>query len=212
MLRAAMVAMLAAALAGCWMSEKRLFGPADFVAPPGLEGNYVSEDGSGTLKATVVLSVGADRLIEGVSTPVGGDEPQQTSHIGFIPIAGGSGQYYLMVDRSPERTEGDLYFIGRMTEDFGLEAFWPQCAGTPEIAGMTREKAEPIDEDVCTFTSREAVMRAALEAEKQLSARHMFEPHPAGRLKKSDESDPADGDYDEATGETDFTEGDPFFE
>jgi hypothetical protein len=190
-MRAALLAILCALLSGCWVAERSLFSTADFVQPDGLEGRFVSENAAGDEQGTVDLVRRADGLIDGTVTKKGETAPQ-TSPAGFVAIPGGSRDYLLMVQRSPEGKDGELYLIGRWRDD-RLEAFWPQCAGTPDMAGMKRETAEPIPEPLCTFASKEAVLRAALAAERDLEAKHMFDPQIVGRLKRPEDAEPPAG-------------------
>lgn len=188
MLRAAILALSLAFLSGCWGAETRLFGPGDWVSPEGLEGRFVSENAAGDTQGSVVLVRRDDGLIDGTVTRTG-DNPPQTSPMGFVAIPGGSGRYFLMIPRAPESPGGkggEIYLIGRW-KDERLDAFWPQCAGTPDLAGMKREKVELVDETVCTFASKDAVLRAALLAERELETRRLFEPQLLGRLKRADE-------------------------
>ena len=85
--------------------------------------------------------------------------------------------------------------------------YWPQCSGTPDIKGMKRETPDfglPIPASqsssaaICTFTSKEAVQRAALEAEKFLSAPHIVDVNPLSRLRPRENEASADTD---ATGD-----------
>ena len=179
-------AVMALALTGCWVSEKDLFGPGDWQPPPDIAGSYTSENGSGEAQARVVLSVRSDGLVQGVATKVG-ESTSETSVVGFVPISGGTGKYYLLVDRSkagePNDSGGNIYFVARMTDE-GFDAFWPQCEGTPDIPGMERETQELIDEEICGFTTKEALLRAGLAAERNLEGKHLFEPDVMGRMKR----------------------------
>ena len=185
MLRALFIAVLAGALSGCWVSEEQLFGGGDWVVPAGIEGAYVSENPDGEQRGTVDLVRRKDGMIAGTATR--NDEPEpRTSAIGFVAIPGGSGHYFLMVQPVPEDKGGELYLIGRWQED-RLEAYWPQCAGTPDMAGMTRDTDGIVNEAVCGFSTKQAVLKAALVAERELSNKRMFDPQMLGRLRRSDE-------------------------
>ena len=186
MLRAVILALSLAILTGCWGAETQLFGSGDWAQPDGLEGRFVSEDAAGETQGSVVLLRRPDGLIDGTVTRKSEDKPR-TSAMGFVAIPGGSGRYYLMVNRTAERKGGEFYLIGRW-KDERLEAFWPQCAGTPEMAGIKRDKIELVNEAVCTFASKQAVLTAALLAERELETKRMFEPQLLGRLKRPDKS------------------------
>ena len=93
-----------------------------------------------------------------------------------------------MVNRADEPSRGGEFYLIARWQDERLEAFWPQCTGTPDMPGMKREEIEMVKQSVCTFASREAVLRAALLAERELETRRMFEPQLLGRLKRAQES------------------------
>jgi hypothetical protein len=190
MRRFAIAALALTLLTGCWGAETNLFGPGDWVQPEGLEGRFVSEDAAGEAQGTVDLVRRQDGLIDGTAMRKDEDKPR-TSPVGFVAIPGGSGRYFLMVNRAPEgstgKQGGEFYLIGRW-KDERLEAFWPQCAGTPDMAAMKRDKIEFVNEAVCTFASKQAVLNAALLAERELETKRMFEPQLLGRLKRPDES------------------------
>ena len=190
MARALILALVSALLAGCWVSQKPLFGSADWVRPPGIAGRYTSENADGEPQGSVVLAVRADGMIDGTVIRKGETEPR-TSPAGFIAIPGGSGAYFLMVHRAPDGASdgkgGELYLIARARDD-GIEASWPGCAGTPDMPGMAREQAEPIGETMCAFASKDAVLRAALLAERELATKRMFEPQSLGRLRRVEDA------------------------
>jgi hypothetical protein len=187
MVRMIVIAVLATLLAGCWGAETQLFGRADWVQPPGMAGNFVTEDAAGETQGSVVLARRADGMIDGTVTRRGEGKPQ-TSPTGFVAIPGGSGRYFLMVNRAAEGGKGgEFYLIGRW-QDERLEAFWPQCAGTPEMAGMKRDRIELVNELVCSFASKDAVLTAALLAERELETKRMFAPQLLGRLKRPEKS------------------------
>lgn len=183
--RAAVLAILSALLSGCWGAEARLFGPADWVQPPDIAGSYISEDAAGEEQGTVILAARADGMIAGTVTQKGETAPK-TTPTGFVAIPGGTGRYYLMVIHTAESRGGEFYLIGRW-KDERLEAFWPQCAGTPDMAGMKRDRVALVNEAVCGFTSKQAILNAALLAERELETRRLFEPQLLGRLKRPDE-------------------------
>lgn len=185
MLRAATLAILGAMLSGCWVAETRLFGAADWVQPPGIEGSYTSENAAGEEQGTVVLAKRADGMIASTVMQKGETTPR-TMPAGFVAIPGGAGRHLLMVQRASENQGGELYLIARLRDD-GLEAFWPQCAGTPDMPGMKRDKVELVGEALCIFTSKQAVLNAALLAERELSERTIFDREHVGRLKRSED-------------------------
>src|SRR5690606_41595886 len=78
------------------------------------------------------------------------------SALGSVRIEGGSGRYFLAVDRSDEGREGDLYLIAHLTEDGAIAIYWPECAGTPPVEGLVIERDGLTEIDVCTFSSRSA--------------------------------------------------------
>lgn len=186
MLRFAIAALSLALLTGCWGAETKLFGPGDWAQPEGLEGRFASEDAAGEAQGTVDLVRRRDGLIDGTAIRQDDDKPR-TSPVGFVAIPGGSGRYYLMVNRAPDGKGGEFYLIGRW-KDERLEAFWPQCAGTPDMPGMKRDKIELVNEAVCSFASKQAVLHAALLAERELETKRMFDPQLLGRLKRAEES------------------------
>lgn len=188
MLRLLAICILAAATSACWVSDRYLFASNDYTVPEGLKGRFISENGEGEAQGTVMLSPRSDGMIDGTVTR-GKDPAPQTSAVGFVAIPGGSGRYFVMVQPAPDPKAGELYVVGRW-KDERLEAFWPQCGGTPDVAGMLREKAEPISEPMCRFTSKEAVLRAALIAERELETTRLFEPKMLGRLKRDDSWSP----------------------
>ncbi len=190
MLRHIAGAMLALALTGCWVSEKDLFGPGDWKPPPGIAGTYTSENGSGDAQAKVLLTVREDGLVEGIATKIG-EDTSESSLVGFVPVPGGSGRYYLLVDQSGTAeaggSDGNIYFVARTTNE-GFEAFWPQCEGTPALPGMQSETQDLLKQDICGFTTKEALLQAGQAAERDLEAKHMFEPMPMGKMKRISES------------------------
>ena len=213
MARSLLLVALGLALASCWVSEKEFFGAGDW-AHLDLDGSYISEDGNGHEQATVELVVRPDGLIEGTSTGIEGGETEH-SVVGLVPVAGGSGRYFILVDRSDGDHDGALYLLGHLTDEGGIEMYWPQCSGTPDIDGMTRESPDiglppPPTQDksmmACNFTSKDALQKAALEAERFLSAPHIVDILPIGRLRPQDgnEADQADPPG-EAPGDEDDT-------
>jgi|SRR5690606_6341769 hypothetical protein len=187
MRRTLMAAGLALLLAACWQSEARIFDRGDW-ANLGLEGNYTSFDANGDEQARVVLRTRPGGLVDSSSTDLDNGKVER-SVLGFVRIEGGSGRYFLAVDRSDEGGEGDLYLIAHLTEDGAIAIYWPECAGTPPVEGLVIERDGLTEIDVCTFSSRSALMEAGLEAERFLSAKHIVAVSPLGRLQPdTDES------------------------
>jgi hypothetical protein len=182
MLRATILVLAPAALSGCWTSQTPLFGRDDWVQPPGLEGSFVSENAAGADNGTVELVRRPDGRIEGTVERPGTTAPRNSA-TGFVAIPGGSGHYFLMVASGGEVKDGELYLVTRW-KDERLEAFWPQCAGTPEIRGMRRETIDFTDQAVCGFADKAAVLQAALLAERELETTRLFAPQLIGRLKR----------------------------
>jgi hypothetical protein len=198
------------------VSENRLFSAGDW-AQPDIAGSYVSENSDGDAQAKVVLSPRADGLFDSLSTKLDDEGEVEKSVVGFVAVEGGSGSYFLMVDRTSEKDEGEIYLFGHLEENGRLEAFFPQCAGTPDGPGMTREVEQLIKEEICSFSTKAGLMRAALAAEQYLSSPHMFEPKLLGRLVPDDSAGeeeswdvPADEmeEYDEYGVYEDTAEGD----
>ena len=192
MLRALLAAIACLALTGCWVSDHRLFGDADW-GHVNLSGKYKRENANGDDEASVVLHTLANGLIEGTATDANDGKTERMA-MGLVPIAGGSGRYFLAVDRSDRKDTGDIYFIAHLTDDKGLEIYWPDCEGTAAGQGIERSKDNLTDMMVCTFSTKAALMGAALQAEKFLSAKHVIAVAPFGRLVPDDGSDeePAD--------------------
>lgn len=191
MRRCAVIIALAGLLTGCWGAETQLFGRADWVQPEGLEGRFESEDAGGQATGWVTLAVRPDGRIDGTVTRKDEDAPPQTSPVGMVRIPGGSGPYLLMVQRGPEDKGGEFYLVARW-QDGRLDAYWPQCAGTPDLPGMLRQTIELVNETVCRFADKDAVLRAALLAERELETKRMFAPQLLGRLKRENRATAAD--------------------
>lgn len=184
MLRLVLICCLTASLSACWGSEQRLFGTADWVRPQGLEGRFVIENAEGEPDGTLVLAPRSDGMIDGTATRK--DEPTpKTSPVGFVAIPGGSGHYFLMVQRIAPDKGGELYLIARWRDE-RLEGYWPECKGTPDIAGMRRDTPDVLPETLCAFTTRKAVLQAALLAERELSGARIFPAQKLGRLRRDD--------------------------
>jgi len=187
MLRALLAVIVCLALTGCWMSEHRIFGEGDW-AHVNLTGKYKREAANGDDEASVVLSTQPNGLIVGTATAPKDGKTERTV-MGLVSIPGGSGKYFVAVDRSDPKDTGDIYFIAHLTDDNELDMFMPDCEGTAPVQGMKAEKIEVTDGLSCTFTTKAAVMAAALQAEKFLSASHVIGIVPFGRLVPDDGSD-----------------------
>ena len=193
MLRTLLTAISCLLLAGCWMSEERLLTDGDW-AHLQIDGSYKSVDSDGDEEASVVLKTNANGLIEGTRTDLENGETERVG-LGLAPIAGGSGRYFLAVDRSDTtRTDGDIYLIAHLAEQGALEFYWPDCEGTSPTDGMAAQKDTLTDSTVCTFATKAGLMRAALEAERFLYAKHVIGVAPLGRMVPDDGSGEAEDD------------------
>ena len=193
MLRAIIVVIASLSLAGCWVSDTRMFGPADW-AHVDLSGKFKSEDANGNDEAKVVLAVRPNGLIAGTSTDLKTGKVDH-SVLGMVAITGGSGKYFIAVDRSDQAGKGDIYMIAHLTDEHGLEAFWPDCDGTAPVQGMARTEDDLTHSGVCKFSTKAALQTAALQAERFLSAKHVIAIAPFGKLVPDDgsNSDPGNG-------------------
>ena len=111
--------------------------------------------------------------------------------MGFGPIAGGSGKYFLAVDRSPSGAvggDGDMYYIANLTSD-GVAFYFPDCDGTLPIEGMVVETSTISEGRTCTFKSRSSLMKAALDAERFLLTPHIVAVAPFVAFSKADPDD-----------------------
>jgi len=187
MLRALLAVVVCLALSGCWVSDHRIFGDGDW-AHVDLNGKFKRENANGDADASVVLSTMPNGLIVGTATAFK-DRKSERMAMGLVPIQGGSGKYFLAVDRSDRKDTGDIYFIAHLTDEHELEMFMPDCEGTGPASGMTSAKDKLSDTTVCTFTDKAGLMAAGLQAEKFLSARHVIGIAPLGRLAPDDGSD-----------------------
>jgi hypothetical protein len=187
MLRALLAVVVCLALSGCWVSDHRIFGDGDW-AHVNLAGKFKRENANGDADASVVLGTQPNGLIVGTATAFK-DRKSERMVMGLVAIQGGSGKYFLAVDRSSDKDTGDTYLIAHLTEDGGLELFWPDCEGTASASGMTSAKDSLSDTTVCTFTNKAGLIAAGLQAEKFLSAKHVIAIAPLGRLAPDDGSD-----------------------
>jgi hypothetical protein len=210
-------------LTGCagWTSDERLFGTGDW-AHLGLNGAYQLEFVGNDTKQHTILTTRADGLIESSDSGIT-DDPTQWSLIGLVPITAGSGNFFLMVNRSDPTAERDNYFIAQLYDGKSLAFYMPDCRGTPATDGMTKEsnlqpaepgevyeigtdpppqttvaaahEAEPASaprepgNEVCKFTTKEALMKAGLEAERFLSMDHIVATAPMVTLSPDDPND-----------------------
>lgn len=117
-----------------WVSDERLFGDGDW-AHLDINGRYKLSAGVEESKDRIIFKTRPDGLIESHST---NRRDKSRSLTGLIPIRGGSGEYFLSVDRSNDDSEGDQYFIVHLSSDKRIEYFLPDCRGTPQIDGMEK--------------------------------------------------------------------------
>jgi hypothetical protein len=214
MLRVILATLACLLLEACsgWASDERLFGDGDW-AHLDINGRYKNDDGESDGKG--ILRTLPNGLIEIRSAD---KHDKDVTRIGLVPIRGGSGEYFLMVGRSdptPDDDEGDTYLIVRVTTDKSLKFYLPDCRGTSDVEGMTREfgdameasvegedsnaKPRPTsrpsqnDENViCKFSTKGALMTAGLEAERFLAAKHVVEIRPFSSISPDEEaSEPA---------------------
>jgi hypothetical protein len=125
--------------------------------------------------------------------------------MGLVPIKGGSGDYFLSVDRSDAAAKGDEYFIvHRPAGSNVLEYYLPDCDGTLPVEGMSKVREDhPLPDSaitaddpaakaeaelVCKFSTKDALMTAGLEAERFLSARHVVAIAPFVRFSPDEEA------------------------
>ena len=179
MLRMIVALGLSLLLAGCWTSEKRFFNSGDW-ARLDLSGEYdvariTTSDGAHRAR----FATRPDGLIE--ITPLdaedGDDEP---TLLGLVPITGGSGSLFLAMDRTPG-TGNDVYYLASLSDDGDLGFYYPVCEHTPRIEGLV-----VTGDSTCTFTTEDALMQAALEAERFLAAPHIVAVAPFLSFSKSD--------------------------
>jgi hypothetical protein len=181
MLRAVLTALACLCLGGCWGSDERFFGSDDW-ASLDVDGEYrvesVDADETGSI---VMIQSRPDGLIEIV--PRAGQKPsRETLSLGFVRIRGGSGLFYLAVDRTERGTdEGDLYVLAKVS-DGSLEFFFPDCAGTPPIVGLAH--SEGLAGEVCDFQTKAALFEAALLAERFLTEAHIVKVTPFAKFER----------------------------
>ena len=176
MLRAAVPLLACLLLGACsgWVSDERLFGDSDW-AHLNINGRYKSTVSGDESDDRMILKSRPDGLIEGHSTD---RHDKSRTLIGLVPIRGGSGDYFLSVDRSNDDEKGDEYFIVRVSDGKTLEYFIPDCDATPQVEGMTKvhddrgfkQEAEGLDDDASGATraaSPAATATAAPQPEPQ---------------------------------------------
>lgn len=206
MLRAVLAVIACFLLSACsgWVSDERLFGAGDW-APLALNGPFDYRRAAGDVTERLILKTRADGLIEG--TGPSGDVERV---MGLVQIRGGSGDFFLAVDRSDPSELGDEYYVARSLEGYSLLFYLPDCDGTSPVDGMEKvsTRAEPpVDEGnvqpetngqtpgferddadgdlVCKFSTKESLMAAGLEAERFLSADHVVEVVPFAWLQRA---------------------------
>jgi hypothetical protein len=181
MLRAIIALGLSLVLAGCWTSDRRLFDTGDW-AKLDLSGEYeVASITSSDGPRRAIFTTRPDGLV--VIAPVGGvDDDEDPTVLGLVPIEGGSGTGFIAVDRATAG-DSDLYYLASL-DDGDLGFYFPACEATPAIEGMV-----VTGESTCTFSSRQALMKAALEAERFLSTRHIVAITPFLRFSRVEEAE-----------------------
>jgi hypothetical protein len=186
-LRALLAAIACLCLTACWVSDTRFFGSGDW-AKLDLSGDYdVARITDNDEPDLATLTPRPDGLVEFMpQSQVARGTP---TLFGFVSIAGGSGRYFLAVDRSSaeiELNDGDMYYIAELTNDGGMAFYFPDCDGTPPTDGMVAEASEFNEAKTCTFSNREALMEAALAAERFLSTDHIVTVAPFMAFSKVD--------------------------
>lgn len=179
MLRALLIVIACSCLSGCWVSEKRFFGSEEW-ARLDLAGTYAVKSAAGfDAPETVTLALREDGRLDTVRADgqAGLDEIEP---LGLVAIPGGSGRFFLAVDQSGEV---DYYYIAHLALDGGLAFYLPDCSGTPARNDLVIEE-ESKGGLTCVFASEEALLEAALEAERFLSARHIVAVSPVYSLER----------------------------
>ena len=198
MLRALLAIVACLCLSGCWVSDKRFFGSDDW-AILDIDGIYtVPDDDEEKPPVEVKLTTRSDGLVElrRLALP-----ESDIAVFGLVPIKDGSGEYFLMVDRSaaPEvgrPDEGDLYYLVEYAAG-SFEIYAPNCVGTPPIRGM--RLGEGLSGQSCVFETEAALMEAALIAERFLSTPQIVQIEPGMRLLRKDEHEaPAPDEFEDA--------------
>lgn len=183
-------------LAGCWQSEEPLFGEGDW-AKLDIDGRYdVETVGVSSNRRTVTLTTLEDGSIESI-TQTGRDAAAEVDLLGLVAISGGTGRFFLAVGRSDD---GDIYYVAQLTHEDSLAFYFPYCAGTTARVGLIVEDGGK-GSLVCTFTSKQALLEAALEAERFLSRPYIVRVLPVQVLTKSEldeEAPEVDGTFEPA--------------
>jgi hypothetical protein len=180
MIRSILALAVCLMLTACWKSDQRFFDSGDW-ARLDLSGVYeVASLENDNPPRYATLASRPDGLIEiSAGWADDGDKP---TLLGLVPITGGSGTVFLGVDRSTPG-DGDIYYLARLTGDGDLGFYYPVCEATPAGEGLVVENG-----DTCTFTSEAALMRAALEADRFLTSKHIVAVTPFLGFSKSDEA------------------------
>ena len=189
MLRALLAVIACLCLTGCWVSEGHLFGSGDW-AHLDLAGTYSVESANGDAPETATLTVQESGLIEAIPADASA-RPDDIQGLGLVAIPGGTGRFFLAVDQSSR--DADMYYIARLSLEGDLALYLPDCAGTSAREGMVIEE-ESKGGLTCVFASKEALLAAALDAERFLSARHIIAVAPIYSLERMQEPDYAEED------------------
>jgi len=128
---AVLACFLSAACSG-WVSDERLFGDGDW-AHLDINGRY-QNDNNESAERGIVRTL-PNGLIEMRSSD---KRNKDVMIIGLVPIKGGSGDFFLSVDRSDASKKGDQYFIVNVPDGRTLQFYIPNCDATPEMPGMTK--------------------------------------------------------------------------
>lgn len=174
----------------CWGSEERFFGADDW-ASLAIDGEYTvqSLDADDDASGIVQIRARPDGLIEIAPSDRDG-RTAETLRLGLVRIRGGSGDFYLAVDRTEARTnDGDLYVIAKVAGG-SIEFYLPDCLGTPPIDGLNN--AEGLAGKVCEFENEKALLDAALLAERFLLESHIVTVLPFTKFEKIDPDDGAE--------------------
>jgi hypothetical protein len=196
----AAIACLCLSACSDWVSDERLFGSGDW-AHLDLNGHYSNQAAADDdAMKRVILKTRPDGMIEGI-----GPDPDDGFVIGLVPISNGSGNFFLMVDRSDAEEQGDGYYIARLIGGDTLAFYLPDCRGTSPVEGMVKvsQREEPATPDgevpaiapspvppedaddsvKCKFSTKDALMAAGLEAERFLAAPHIIAVAPFTTLE-----------------------------
>lgn len=154
-------------LAGCWTSDQRLFDTGDW-ARLDFSGEYeVASITNSNMPRRAIITSLPDGLIE-IAAAGGLDRDEEPTLIGLVRIEGGSGSGFIAVDRTTSGGK-DLYYLASLSDEGDLGFYFPVCEATPAIEGLVVSEGG----NTCTFTSKAALMKSALEAERFLAARHI---------------------------------------